>query len=277
MQKSLEETEQANDEAIDELLTDAKESAEELWTTYRNDMQEMCALYILKTDKLVEKNSLSEDDCFRIQGEIDSFFQLDRDEYMVETSNNNASSSSYSLKPKKGRGRPKGSKNIVSSSMGLTKKSRGRPKGSKNKVTTMSAKTSEDQDVTIVSVQDDEDEDIPIHKKRGRPKGSKNKKYQVIQSTPSKKNDDETETDQEEEEEEEQQVTSSKKRAKPSPHSARPPGRTPKGMQWCESKQDWIPMKLALKRLMSSPNKDMQWDATKEEWVPTKMALRRLM
>ena len=160
LQKSLEDTQQANDEAIEELLNEAKESAEELWTTYRNDMQEMCALYIMKSEQLVEKNGLSEDDGFRLQGEVDAFFLVENDEYPVKSNDNNVSSSSYSLKPKKGRGRPKGSKNIVSSSMGLPKKSRGRPKGSKNKVTTMSAKTSEVQDVSIVSVHNDEDEDI---------------------------------------------------------------------------------------------------------------------
>ena len=186
----------------------------------------------MKSEQLVEKNGLSEDDGFRLQGEIDAFFLVENDEYPVKSNDNNVSSSSYSLKPKQGRGRPR-SKNIVSSSMGLSKKSRGRPKGSKNKVTTMSAKTSEVQDVSIVSVHDNEDEDISKNKKRGRPKGSKNKN-QVIHSTPSKTNGDETETDHEEQEqdltdEEEVQVTSTKKRAKPSLLiQARYPGRTPK-------------------------------------------------
>ena len=44
LQKSLEDTQQANDEAIEELLNEAKESAEELWTTYRNDNKK-CVLF----------------------------------------------------------------------------------------------------------------------------------------------------------------------------------------------------------------------------------------
>lgn len=223
LQKSIQESEEESEAEIALLLSDAKESAEELWTTYTNDMEETCALYLSKTMQLAEKHNLSEDQKHTIEADIGAMFQHPDDEVITQEVKVKSQMNK--------RGRPKGSKNIP--------KKKGSGKGKALAKTVVE----EDDELTETEEEEQEEESLPIKKRHKSPR------------------------------------TSLSKKAVPS----RPRGRPPAGMQWSESQEKWVPIKLALRRIMDTPSssseapKGMQWDATKEEWVPMKLALKRLM
>ena len=219
LQKSLQASEEESEAEIAILLSDAKESAEELWTSYKNEMQETCALYLSKTLTIAEKHNLSEEEKNEIEADIGTMFQQHDEE------EDHAKVEHAKVEPVKKRGRPKGSKNVKPAVM--------KPASSKKK-----GKVNEQ--VVLDDETDDEEEEVVVTK---RPK---------TQASPGKKT-----------------------------ATSRPRGRPPVGMQWSESQHKWVPMKLALRRIMDSPThgapEGMQWDATKEDWVPMKKALKRLM
>lgn len=219
LQKSLQASEEESEAEIAILLSDAKESAEELWTSYKNEMQETCAIYLSKTLTIAEKHNLSEEEKNEIEADIGTMFQQHDEE------EDHAKVEDVKADPVKKRGRPKGSKNVKPAVM--------KPASSKKK-----GKVNE-QVVLDDETDDDEEEDVAVTK---RPKTK----------SPGK-------------------ITA----------NSRPRGRPPAGMQWSESNHKWVPMKLALRRIMDSPMhgapEGMQWDATKEDWVPMKKALKRLM
>ena len=217
LQKSIQVSEEESEAEIAMLLSDAKESAEQLWTSYTNDIQETCATYLSKSMMIVEKHNLSEEEKNEIEADIGAMFQPPSEEEEPVKSD-----------ILKKRGRPKGSKNIKSTST--------KPAPKKKKGKAVQEEQVLDEDLT----DEEEQEDVVVTK---RPK---------IQASPGKKS-----------------------------ATSRPRGRPPVGMQWSESQHKWVPMKLALRRIMDSPMhgapEGMQWDATKEDWVPMKKALKRLI
>ena len=215
LQKSIQVSEEESEAEIAMLLSDAKESAEQLWTSYTNDIQETCATYLSKSMMIVEKHNLSEEEKNEIEADIGAMFQPPSEEEEPVKSD-----------ILKKRGRPKGSKNIKSTST--------KPAPKKKKGEAVQPNILDDE------TDDEEEEDVVVTK---RPK---------TQASPGKKS-----------------------------ATSRPRGRPPVGMQWSESQHKWVPMKLALRRIMDSPMhgapEGMQWDATKEDWVPMKKALKRLI